>query len=529
MATFDYTSRDFVSIRQDLIDRASRTIPEWNSDDSSDFANMFVDLWAYMGDILHFYIDRAAAETFLETATQRDSVLAIANLLDYRIGSVRASRGTVTIRVNSVPSGSSTYSIPQYTEFVGYDSEGTSYKFYSSTATTSASAGEQGIVSLIQGEIVSLEELGESDGFINQRISLSKTGVDNDSITIQVFEGPVVNDEPTAVTYQYLENLSSAGYLDKVFTTTITSDGYTQIIFGNGYNGVIPTNGARIIAAYRTAAGSVGNLSANSIKTVNGIPSTYISIVSSSTMTGGADVESITSIKNNVAQLFRTQDRAVSLQDYKDLTLRVAGVSKATAVYEGGSGSASCAGASVTIYPVPHQTTYPPEPTSGSVIIEIPTSIVESVENYFVNRSMAGVTARVTNPVNVGSIDKYISCTPIYVGMRVNVLPTYVQSWVKEDVTNAIKDLLSFENVTFGQRVTIGDVYRAAMNVTGVEYVQLFHLHTSYLAVPVFPAALTGGTVNNIQVDSTKLPCFTDKLTNPAISLDMVGGITGSN
>lgn len=527
MATFDYTSRDFVSIRQDLINRASRTIPEWNSDDASDFANMFVDLWAYMGDILHFYVDRAASETFLETATQRDSVLAIANLMDYRAGSARASRGTVTLKVNSVPTGNSTYVVPQYTKFTGYDSDNNAYEFYLNSDTTAASAGYTVTGTLVQGTIYNNEYLGKSSGFINQTFVLPRTGVDNDSITITVQEGPVVDNVAGFVTYQYVENLSSAGYLSKVFTTNLTSDGYTQIIFGNGFNGYIPTNNAMIYVTYRTTTGSSGNLPTNSIKTISGIPSTYVSIVSSSTFSGGADVESITSIKNNVQRLYRTQDRAVSLQDYKDLVLQIAGVSKATAVYEGGTGSASCNGASVTLYPVPHQTSYPPPVTgtgaSAAVILEIPTPMVESIESYFSIRSLAGVTAKVTDPANIGTIDKYISCTPIYVSMTVNVLPTYVQSWVKTNVTNAIKDLLSFENVTFGQLVTIGDVYRAALSVDGVDYVQLTNLATTYGTT----------SVANVQVSTTKLPCFTDGLPttspNPAISLTMVGGITGSN
>jgi hypothetical protein len=527
MATFDYTSRDFISIRQDLITRASRTIPEWNSDDASDFSNMFVDLWAYMGDILHFYIDRAASETFLDTATQRESVLAIANLMDYKVGSTRAAKGTVTLKVNSVPSGSSTYLVPQYTQFVGYATDGSSYNFYLSNATTAASAGYTATGTVVQGTIVSNELIGSSSGFINQKFVLSKTGVDNDSITIDVYEGPLSNNNPTKVTYQYVDNLSSYGYLSKVFTTSLTSDGYTQIIFGNGFNGYIPTNNASIFASYRVTDGSAGNLPANSLKTISGTPSTYVSILSSSTFSGGADVESITSIKNNVRRLYRTQDRAVSLQDYKDLTLQIAGVSKSTAVYAGGSGSASCNGASVTLYPVPHQSTYPPSVTgtgaSAEVVIEIPTPMAESIEAYFSTRSMAGVTAKVVDPTNLGTVDKYITCTPIYMAMTVNVLPTYVQSWVKENVTTAIKNLLSFENVYFGQIVTIGDVYRVALEVAGVDYVQLTNLNTTY-----------GTTVvSNITIDETKLPCFTDELpttaANPAITLTMVGGLTGSN
>ena len=83
MTTFDYTNRDYTSIRNDLLNRASVVLPEWTSRDNSDFGMLFVDLVAYMGDILHYYVDQAARESFLETATRRSSLLAIASLLDY--------------------------------------------------------------------------------------------------------------------------------------------------------------------------------------------------------------------------------------------------------------------------------------------------------------------------------------------------------------------------------------------------------------------------------------------------------------
>jgi hypothetical protein len=365
------------------------------------------------------------------------------------------------------------------------------------------------------------EVVGTSAGFTNQNFTLFNSSVDIDSITVLVYEGPLSSGAPTAVEYQYVAQLSTATYTDKVFTARTTSSGYTQLIFGNGFNGTVPTTNSSITASYRTTVGSLGNIPANGIKLVASSPqSTHISVVSSGNMGGGANTESIDSIKSNVARLYRTQDRAVSLQDYKDLTLQIPGVSKATATYSDPT---------VTLYPVPYQSTYPPAPiTSGTqkVVIEIPTPMVESIESYFSTRSMLGVTASVVNPANHGSIDKYIECTPIYVGIQVYVKSTYVQSWVQAQVNIAIRALLSFDKVSFGQIVTVGEVYRAALSVEGVDYVILTNLSTTYDATPA-----TVSTVANVSVASTKLPCFTDLMTSAstAVNFDMVGGLTGSN
>lgn len=616
MATFDYTSRDYLSIRQDLINRAAQLVPEWDSTDASEFGNVFIDLWAYMGDILHFYIDRAASETFLDTATQRESVLAIANLMDYVPASARASRGTCTIKLSSFPndsvknytvtsatattvsgsviitfttssnheltggqlisvsgmapssfnisnvvvntiptattftvlasqysalgltapsSGTSTtaggdldynlaYTVPQFTVFNAYDTNGDLLDFYLSSSVTFTKTNANAVASLVQGRLINNENLGNSSGRENQTFTLTKSNVDSSSVTIQVFEGPLSGGSPTAVTYQYVPYLSTAGFADKVFTTRLTSDNYTQIIFGNAFNGSIPTTNALITASYRTTSGPLGNIPANNIKFITGASSAYVDIVSSSIFSGGADVESLESIRNNVSRLFRTQDRAVSLQDYKDLTLQIPGVSKATAVYSAPD---------VTIYPVPHLSSYPPTPiTAGSqkVVIEIPTPMAESINSYFSTRSMLGVTASVVDPVNHGTIDKYIECTPVYVGMQVYIKDNYVQSWVKDEVSQSIRNLLTFEQVEFGQTLTIGEVYRAALNVNGVDYVVLTNLSTTYDATPD-----TVSTVANVTANSVRLLCFTDEFTSngtanaPAVNLAMYGGITGSN
>lgn len=598
MATFDYTSRDYLSIRQDLINRAAINIKEWDTSDASEFGNVFIDLWAYMGDVLHFYIDRAASETFLSTATQRESVLAIANLMDYSPASSRSARGTCTVkltsfptenvktytissatvtgsyavyttssnhnltpnqlvsisgcaptafnitnvpiydfptattfrialtRFSSAPSGSTTtggtlnynlvYTIPQFTRFGAYDINNDLVDYYLSTTTTVDRANTDIVLSLIQGTIINNELLGGSSGRSNQVFTLTKANVDTDSIDVLVYEGTLSGGSPTAIQYQYVANLSSSIYADKVFTTRLTSDGYTQVIFGNGFNGAIPTTNANMTVSYRTNVGSLGNIQANKMQFIVGEPNSYLSIVSSGIFSGGSEVESIESIRNNVSRLFRTQDRAVSLQDYKDLTLQIPGVSKATATYSNSS---------VTIYPVPHLSVFPPAPTVGAsstskVIIEIQEPMAESINDYFATRSMLGVTAQVINPTDHGAVDRYIECEPVYVNMQVYVKDNFVQSWIKDKVTTAIKSLLDFNLVTFGQTLTIGEVYRAALSVNGVDYVVITNLSKTFGA----------SSVINVPADSTKLLCFTDDLVaGDAITLVMSGGITGSN
>ena len=79
----DYTSRDYETIREDLLNLIPNYAPNWTNRDPSDFGVTLVELFSYMGDLLNFYIDRAASEGFLATASQRDSILRIASMLNY--------------------------------------------------------------------------------------------------------------------------------------------------------------------------------------------------------------------------------------------------------------------------------------------------------------------------------------------------------------------------------------------------------------------------------------------------------------
>src|SRR6478736_59076 len=89
----DYTSRDFEAIRSLLVGIGRGKFPEWVTlGETADFGTLLVELYAYMGDTMNYYIDRVGAEAFLGTASLRRSVLYIADMLGYQpIGQQAAS------------------------------------------------------------------------------------------------------------------------------------------------------------------------------------------------------------------------------------------------------------------------------------------------------------------------------------------------------------------------------------------------------------------------------------------------------
>jgi len=90
----DYTSRDFNSIRDDLIDYAKRYYPNTFKDFSeSGFGSMMVDSTAYIGDILSFYLDYSVNESFLDTAIEYGNIIKLGRQMGYRFNPSAASAG----------------------------------------------------------------------------------------------------------------------------------------------------------------------------------------------------------------------------------------------------------------------------------------------------------------------------------------------------------------------------------------------------------------------------------------------------
>jgi len=98
-----YTSRDYNSIRNDLINYVKVYYPETYKDfNEASFGSLMLDMVAYIGDIMSYYVDYNTNESFLETAIERDNLIKIANQLGYKFTGSPSSTGIVAFYV-SVP------------------------------------------------------------------------------------------------------------------------------------------------------------------------------------------------------------------------------------------------------------------------------------------------------------------------------------------------------------------------------------------------------------------------------------------
>jgi hypothetical protein len=79
----DYLARDFVSLRNALLDFAVQRYPDWVEKLEADAGVMLAEIMAALGDELSYIQDRYAREAYLETASQRRSLRHHTRLVDY--------------------------------------------------------------------------------------------------------------------------------------------------------------------------------------------------------------------------------------------------------------------------------------------------------------------------------------------------------------------------------------------------------------------------------------------------------------
>ena len=478
----DYTSRDYLSIRDDLLALIPTFAPQWTNRDPADFGIVLLQMFAYMGDLQSYYIDRAGNEAFISTASKRSSILRHASLLDYQPTQSTPAIVQLTFTNNSDPAESIV--VPAKSRVATtttVSGENAQIIFETNTAiTVPGGSAPNNTASVIATQGFTIEDeivTGQATGQPNQVYPLENTSVIEDSVSVTI----------DGVVYEKTQYLIDAPGTTPAFTTVTDADGLTYVQFGDNIGGRIPPLNKTIYATYRVGGGTEGNVSAGSLTEILTGFSSGITVTNQSAAAGGEDPESTDSIKVNAPLSLKSLNRAVSLSDYASLTLQVSGIAKANATSEAYS--------SVIVYFAPF----------GDRGVEsdnvTPTTIFSAlrtnVANYLQGKAPANTSVTIAPP----------SYVAVDIKLAVTVLPQYRQSSIQAAVTSAINEILAFDNVLFSDRISLQYLMRTIASVPGVDFTevqllrrndtqQLFNISNKALTSNV--ATLTTTTTHNL-------------------------------
>lgn len=438
----DYTSRDYDSIREDMINLIPLYAPQWTSRDEADFGIILLEMFSYMGDLLNYYIDRAANEAFLTTASQKNSILRIAELIGYDPADSLPATVTLTF-FNSTALPIVVPAKTQVTSTTIVNGETTQVIFETNSEVTAPAAVGPvfGQVNVLATEGVTIvdESVGNSDGTSDQEFILFDSPVINNSISV------TVND----TVYGSIEFIIDAGGTDPVFFTRTDADEVTSIIFGDGTSGRIPPTNSEILVTYRVGGGSVGNVNPNTLRTIvtNFVPG--LTVNNAAAASGGVDAETTDEIRVNAPSSIRAINRAVSLRDYGDLALQVPGVAKARATSE--------VYTNINLYIAPAGD--PGADESGN-LTQVFNQLASQIEQFFLDKVPPNITITLLPP----------SFVAVNISVTVAASPQFKQSVVQRNVERTLQEILSFNNVTFADRISLHYIISALANTTGVSY-----------------------------------------------------------
>lgn len=415
---------------------------------------IILSLFAAIAEVLHYYVDNMARETFLSTARRYDSVVKHGALVDYHARAAIAA--TVDVILSRSITGNSIgakLTIPQGTVFT--DSNGNSWLsardviWYSNVTTCK--------VPLIQHEKYTSSALNNMVIPSGDRVILNLGTLPNG----KYYEQGSMSLQIGGESWVLVDTFAKSKPTDKHFIVSVDEALNPYIMFGDGTFGKKPAAGAKITnVVFYLTNGSQGNVKSN---TITSIPSVISSSITDATVSnaydaaGGSNYENFTMLKEHIPLSVKTLGVAITKEDFESLAMLVDGVNKAKADYE--------CGRKLTVYI---------SPDGGAVASS---ELISRVYTLLSQR------APMTTWLKVKSAGK----VQIILEMDVTGKKSYKTAEIQTQILTALYNAYSPEQAQIGGDVRISDIYALIDNLSTVDY-----LHLTKFYIKPWPITIYG-------------------------------------
>lgn len=421
---------------------------------------IILSLFAAIAEVLHYYVDNMARETFLSTARRYDSVVKHGALVDYHARAAIAA--TVDVILSRSITGNSIgakLTIPQGTLFT--DSSGNSWLsardviWYSNITTCK--------VPIIQHERYTASALNNMVIPTGDRVILNLGTLPNG----KYYEQGSMSLQIGGETWVLVDTFAKSKPTDKHFMVSVDEALNPYIMFGDGTFGKKPAAGAKITnVVFYLTNGTQGNVKSN---TITSVPSVISSSITDATVSnaydagGGSNYENFTMLKEHIPLSVKTLGVAITKEDFESLAMLVDGVNKAKADYE--------CGRKLTIYI---------SPDGGAVASS---ELINRVYNLLSQR------APMTTWLKVKSAGK----VQIILEMDVTGKKSYKTAEIQTQILTALYNAYSPEQAQIGGSVRVSDIYALIDNLSTVDY-----LHLTKFYIKPWPTTIYGNKELNL-------------------------------
>tara|TARA_Y100000034_G_scaffold125236_1_gene174497 strand:+ start:1015 stop:2556 length:1542 start_codon:yes stop_codon:yes gene_type:complete len=316
--SLNYTNQDFHSMKVRAVDFIkARFGNDFTDFIESDLAFVLIETWAFLADTLSFKQDQLANEIFIDTVSELENAFRLSKLVGFEPTPPIASRSMWSASIGTLLSNDLILPTPILISTGPIDME------LFPTDEDDQPVFDKPIIiqagSLINNSVIGLEGLTNIDlitgtGEVNQAAELSNSPVIFDSVRVKV----------DGVPWERVDYFTES-QPRKEFRVEFNSDYAAFVMFGSSRAGYIPTRGSEIEVTYRVGGGIVGNITTGAVDQqlsfdVPSVPFRFpVSFRNYTKGEFGYEGDGIEEIREDLPRYLRTQDRAVTGNDYKSL------------------------------------------------------------------------------------------------------------------------------------------------------------------------------------------------------------------
>lgn len=314
-SNINITDLDFDNVSDSLKEylKGQSTLKDYDFEGSN--LAVLVDLLAYSAHTSAFNANMVASEMFLDTAQIRKNVVSRAKELGYTPSSRTAAKASFDLTVTSPTIAGQTPSsltINRGHEFTTVF-DGTSYTFIvldNQTITPTTGQFKFEDLEIYQGRLSS--DIYRYDNQVsNQRFPMLNPNVDTSTVTVNITSNNTVTAWSKAGDLTGITSTSNVWYLQE------NDEGLFELYFGDGVIGAEPKDGDLITISYLvTDTNHANGASIFSMSTsING--NSAVTFTNTVNASGGKDIETPDQIKFSASKFYTSQNRLVTVQDYK--------------------------------------------------------------------------------------------------------------------------------------------------------------------------------------------------------------------
>jgi len=328
------TELDFDNIKDNLKTflKAQTEFKDYDFEGSG--MSILLDTLAYNTHYLGFNANMLANEMFLDSASLRSSVVSHAKSLGYEVSSPRAPIAVINVGLST---SASTKTMPAGTAFTTVV-DGTDYQFVTIADVTASNTGSTvpfDSVNIYEGTYLTTRYTVDTSD-VDQRFTLGDANADTSTLTVKV---QTSSSDTATTTYTRATDITQLTSNSTVYFLQETDSGLFEVYFGDGTVSKAVSDGNIILLQYVVTNKSLAN-GANTFSSPTSIDSvTSVTVTSVSSAVGGAESESIDSIKLNAPLDYAAQGRCVTVDDYKTYTKKLFANTQAVSVWGGEDGS----------------------------------------------------------------------------------------------------------------------------------------------------------------------------------------------